>query len=217
MKKWLIILLVGLGGVASAKVTQEEVLRYWLGPLDGPTDFPVHKAQIWWMKDPEVDADIRQKFGAAVEAAARGEYDHWTATPRGRLALIILLDQFTRNLNRDKGEAFANDEKALRLAMEGIARGEHTRLYPVERAFLYLPLEHAEDPYYQERSVDLFEQLAREVDPEIRAPFESFLDYARQHKVIIDRFARFPHRNRPLLRDSTQAEVAFLREWGNPF
>ena len=219
MIKWLMIGLVGVVAMGSAapRVSQEQVLEYWFGNLDGPTDFPVHKARLWWMKDAEVDKDIREKFGAAVEAAAKGQYDHWTATPRGRLALVVMLDQFSRNLNRGKPEAFANDEKALRIAMEGISKGEHVRLEPVERAFLYLPLEHSEDLFYQEKAVELFEQLAAEVPLEVKAPFESFLDYALQHRVVIERFARFPHRNEALMRQSTEEEIAFLKEPGSSF
>lgn len=171
----------------------------------------------WFTKDDAFDARIRERFGDDVEAALRGERDGWAATPRGRLALLILLDQFTRNIFRGTARAFAGDAQALALALEGLERGDDRALAPLQRVFCYLPLEHAEDPAMQVRAVALFTQLRDSVPAVRRDTFEGFLDYARQHRDVIDRFGRFPHRNAVLGRTNRPEENDYLAQPGAGF
>jgi uncharacterized protein (DUF924 family) len=190
----------------------EAVLFDWFGPLGlGGLPAPA-KRQRWFQGGAAVDAELRERFGAEVEAALAGRLEAWAATPRGRLALVILLDQFPRNIFRGTPRAFAGDPHALRHAQAAVAAGEDTRLMSIERQFLYLPFEHAEDPAQQARSVALFERLAEQATPALREGLEEALDYARRHRVVIERFGRFPARNAALGRTSTPEERAFLVE-----
>ena len=178
--------------------TPDDVLAYWFAP--GP-----ERTARWFRGDAATDADVRGRFASTLESATRGELDGWTATPRGRLALIVVLDQFSRTVHRGTPRAFAQDARALALCLDGLACGEDRALAPDERAFFYLPLEHAEDAAMQARSVACFEALAAE------APGAAgFLDYAHEHRDVIARFGRFPHRNTILGRCSTPDEEAFL-------
>jgi uncharacterized protein (DUF924 family) len=159
------------------------------------------------------------RFAATVDVASTGQLDEWAHTPEGWLALLIVLDQFRRNLYRDDARAWACDGRALALAVAGIARGNDQRLPPLQRAFAYLPLEHAEDLALQHRCVALFAALCAMagLDPEQRILLESFLDYARRHQRVIERFGRFPHRNAVLGRTSTSAELPYLATPGAGF
>lgn len=196
----------------------EEILSYWFGPGGGDGwTFSEERLQLWFGKSAEVDEEIRARFGGDLDAAIRGELDDWTATPRGRLALLILLDQFSRHVFRGSPKAFAQDPKAQGIVLEGLERGDHRAIRPMERSFFYLPLEHAEDLALQERSVQLFRELADESPQPMRERYLSFLDYAERHEVIIRRFGRFPHRNLVLGRESTEEEEAFLLEPGSSF
>jgi uncharacterized protein (DUF924 family) len=186
----------------------EEILDYWLG---GDIQ---QKSRMWFTRDEAVDADIRARFGALYQRAAAGEFDYWADMPRGRLALIILLDQFSRNLHRDSPAAFASDRKAQELCVEGIDRGDDRQLSALERWFFYMPLQHAEDLDLQERSVRAFEDLAADAAPEHATLVQGGLDYARRHRDVIARFGRFPHRNEVLGRDSTAEEREHLAEHG---
>lgn len=193
----------------------EAVLGDWFGPL-GPDGAPAEaKQRRWFQGGAELDAELRVRFGAEVEAALAGQREAWAATPRGRLALVVLLDQFPRNIYRGTARAFAGDAGALRHAQAAVDAGEDTRLAPIERQFLYLPFEHAEDPAQQARSVALFGRLASQATPTLRESLEEALDYARRHQVAIERFGRFPARNAALGRASTPEEQAFLAE--HPF
>ena len=136
----------------------EDVLEFWFG--DGSTAI-AEKKGLWFRASDELDAEIRARFGSAVEAALAGGFGEWLATARGRLALIILLDQFTRNIYRGSGVAFSGDLLAQRYCLDGLERGDDRSLSPYERVFFYLPLEHAEDLALQERSVALFENKYR--------------------------------------------------------
>ncbi len=158
----------------------------------------------WFGSDEAFDAEIRERFGAAIDAALAGEFDDWAETPHGALALLLLLDQFTRNARRGSAEAFAGDAKALAVAARAVDAG-FDRAYPKPmRMFFYLPFEHSEDLADQERSVDLFRRLG---DP------EGYL-YALIHLDAIRRFGRFPHRNVLLGRETTAAEQAYLDDGG---
>jgi uncharacterized protein (DUF924 family) len=196
----------------------EQILDFWFGVDFDPSAPPADDRQrLWFGKDSATDQLIRTRFGDGVEAAARGALDGWASHPRGRLALIVLLDQFTRNIHRDNPEAFACDAKALTLCLEGLTRDHDRALAPLQRVFFYLPMEHAEDLALQERCVAAFETLRAEAPAASEKAFDGFLDYARRHRDIIGRFGRFPHRNAVLGRISTQAETDFLAQPGSSF
>jgi len=192
----------------------EELLGFWLGPLDAEGLAAPAQPERWFSRDPDFDAELRRRFGALHEAARAGRLDRWAETPRGRLALVILLDQLSRNLHRGRADAFAADAHALALARGALTRGEDLELAPCERIFLYLPFEHAEHPDAQEVSVERFRALAAAAPARARPLFESFLDYAVRHRDVIARFGRFPHRNAALGRASTPEERAYLEQGG---
>lgn len=190
-------------------------------PVDarGVLDFwfdPVH-ATHWFAVDARFDEQIRQHFGAAVEAAAQRQLDDWAGATESWLALLILLDQFPRNLHRGGARSWVADVKAQRVALSGLADGFDQLLPPLQRVFAYLPLEHAEDSGLQRRSVALFETLHSEAPPEQRERYAMFLDYARRHREVIERFGRFPHRNAVLGRIDTPDEVSYLAQLGAGF
>ncbi|MDB5372243.1 MAG: hypothetical protein JWP04_885 [Belnapia sp.] len=169
----------------------------------------------WFQHDDAFDAAIRRRFGHLLAPAGAGAFDGWAATPRGALALLILLDQFPRNLHRGGAAAFAQDAKARSLARQTVLRDALDRsLTPTERCFLYLPFEHAEAMADQDLSVALFEGLRD--DPVHAAPGGS-IDYAWRHRAVIACFGRYPHRNAALGRADTPAERAWLAIPGNGF
>lgn len=188
----------------------EEVLTFWFG--DGTP-----KLARWFGKDDAFDREIRERFGETLEAAAHGALDTWAATPKGRLALVLVLDQFSRNVFRDTPRMFEHDAKALKLVREGMARGDDVNFTPLESGFFYLPLEHSEDLATQEESVRRFLALNERAPGALRKITASFHDYAVKHRDIIARFGRFPHRNAILGRRSTAEEQAFLEEPGSSF
>ncbi len=176
----------------------EDVLSYWFGEL------PREK---WFAKDAAVDAEIARRFGDLHECLSREVPASWRDSPPALLAAIIVLDQFSRNLRRDDARAYANDSVALGLAKEALERGFDAGLSRDELHFLYMPFMHAEDLAEQDRSVALFRTLG---DP-------GSLDFAERHRVVIASFGRFPQRNAPLGRESTPAEIEFLRRPGSAF
>ncbi len=192
--------------------TPDRVLQFWFGSPDAPDVVAERQKVLWWGKDPEVDRLVAVTFGGLVEDALSGGLGAWSGEPRGRLALVLLLDQMPRNIHRGSPRAFAGDVRARALTLEALERSEHHALAPIERVFLYLPLEHAEDLELQQRSVALFSELAGEAGPGLEPLFEGFLDYAVAHRDIIQRFGRFPHRNAVLGRVSTPEEEEFLRQ-----
>ncbi len=165
------------------------------------------KAENWWKKSAGFDALIRRRFAAVHHEASMGLLCKWRETPEGALAEIIVLDQFSRNMFRDKPEAFAQDPLALVLAQEAVRRGLDQLVPTSQRAFFYLPFEHSEAASMQDESLRLFGTLGD----------VNTLDFAKRHKAIIDRFGRFPHRNAILGRTSTEAEEKFLQEPGSSF
>lgn len=192
----------------------DEVLKFWFGPLrDGFTS--VDKSALWWGGSPENDNLISEQFGCRVRQALRGELDNWTQTPRGRLALIILLDQFTRTIYRGAAEAFSGDAKALQLCRDGLEAGHDQALEFVERTFFYMPLEHAENIDMQNLCLSCFEKMLLEVSGVHKLQVENWIDFASQHQEQIERFGRFPHRNDVLGRSSTPEELAFLLQSSN--
>jgi uncharacterized protein (DUF924 family) len=187
-----------------------DILAFWFGRPGDPAYGQARS--VWFRKDAGFDDEIRSRFLADVEAALAGQLAHWAATPDGLLALLILLDQFPRNLFRGEARAFAGDAQALALAATAVAEGWDQPLSAVEKLFVYLPFEHSESLADQERSLALFTELAA-----AHAGCEGFLDYARRHFEVIARFGRFPHRNAALGRDSTADEAAYLAQPGSGF
>jgi len=185
------------------------VLDFWFGAPGAPGHGKSRRE--WFAKDAAFDDEIRRRFLALHASAALGECDRWAATPRGLLALIVVLDQFSRNLYRDDPRAFAQDERGLSAARLMVDQGWDAQLAPLERQFAYLPFEHAEDLAEQDRSVALFAAL--EGFEETRG----LTEWAEKHRVIVRRFGRFPHRNVALGRVSTSEEEAFLKEPGSRF
>ncbi|MBF8302770.1 MAG: hypothetical protein HW396_1051, partial [Candidatus Dadabacteria bacterium] len=154
-----------------------------------------------------------------LELAVGGKLKSWENTPRGTLALIILLDQFSRNIYRGTAKAFSQDSLALYVCLRGIEKGFDKRLHPVERLFLYMPLEHSEDLEMQKKSVEYFSMLEKlfPAPPSLASMVSEFKKYAGMHYVIIERFGRFPHRNEILGRKSTPEEIEFLKQPGSSF
>lgn len=179
-------------------MTPETVNTFWFDPST---------KEKWFKPDAAFDTALRERFGAAAFAALRGDHDAWAETPRGTLALILLLDQIPRNIHRGDAQAFAGDGKALYLAKSLVASGGDRTLAKDERLFGYLPFEHSEDLADQQRALELIGQLD---DAE-------YLDYAVRHKEVIERFGRFPHRNATLGRANTEEEEAYLTQPGAGF
>jgi uncharacterized protein (DUF924 family) len=194
---------------------------FWFGRLPMAADELDRRMRVWFgaaAQDEQTrrDEDIRTRFGAWVERAANGDLAAWTAQPKGRLGLILLLDQFPRNIHRGTARAFAYDGQALGLALDGMRTGADSSLDPVENIFFYLPLQHSESLANQDRAVAAYRELLKQVPAPLKAAFELTLRYAEEHRAIIARFGRFPHRNRVLGRVSTVGEIEYL-ETANSF
>jgi uncharacterized protein (DUF924 family) len=187
---------------------QDEILDFWFAPC-GSAEHGKTRA-LWFRKDAAVDQSIRARFGGAVETALAGGFGEWT-TARGALARVLLLDQFTRNIYRETPRAFAGDVMALGISTAAVANRDDQALMPVERWFLYMPFEHAEDLAAQETSLQLFARLRDETglsEPAV---------WAERHGAVIRRFGRYPHRNAILGRESTAEEIEFLASAGGRF
>jgi uncharacterized protein (DUF924 family) len=168
------------------------------------------RMDVWFGSDPVFDHEIAQHFATDVDAAAAGRLDHWGALPRGRLALILLLDQFRRNIYRGTAKAFELDRVALKLCVEGAMQKKYAGLTPIQQVFFYMPLQHAESRKVQEKSVMIFNKLAQAASPTMRETFETIAQFAELHHDIIERFGRFPHRNKLLDRHNTPEEDEYL-------
>ncbi len=191
-----------------------EIIEYWLGRAPDDLESVTQASTRWYRVDGDLDAEIRARFGPAIEQARRGAFGDWEQTPEGALALVILLDQFPRNAYRGTPDAFAGDTLALAVARRAIERGFDQELACPGRAFLYHPFEHSEDPGDQERSVSLFEALLAQAPPAWREFAAGFVPYAYSHRDVIGRFGRFPHRNEILGRQTTPEEEAHLAARG---
>ena len=198
---------------------QRAILNYWFGELKEYEAPAADFYKMWFAKNEDIDLHIRNSFEEELKNAAEGKLKVWEETPKGILALIILLDQFSRNIYRGTPKSFMQDPLALELCLGGIDKGFDERLHPVERLFFYMPLEHSEDLSIQKRSVEQFSLLEKTFisPPSLASMVRSFRDYAEKHLVIIERFGRFPHRNAVLGRRSTSEEVEFLKQPGSSF
>jgi uncharacterized protein (DUF924 family) len=193
-------------------VPSRDVLDFWFGDglaLGWPSD---DRSALWFKGGPALDEDIRTRFGPMVERALNGELTDWENTIHDRLALIILLDQFTRNVHRGQARAFAGDVRAQRLVLQSLALDQDAELPTIGRVFLYMPLMHAESAALQDECVIKFEALARQSPPELQQKLQGNLNAAREHAEIVHRFGRFPHRNAVLGRTNTAEEGAFLQD-----
>lgn len=195
----------------------QAVREFWFQGMSESGVVPPETRERWFKFDPAFDEEIRARFGALLEEAEGGGLSAWESEPREALSLILVLDQFTRNLCRDDARAFAQDPRAQALTLACMKSGLDADLHLVERHFLYLPLMHAEDQVLQHRSVACYRQLAREASSEEQEIYDFVLEFAVKHKALIDRFGRFPHRNEVLGRKSTPEEIAFLESEGRGF
>ena len=198
------------------------VRDFWFGRLPLSAEGFNRRMRFWFGDESSPlrqrrDQHIRVRFGALLERAARGELASWADGPRRRLSLILLLDQFPRNVYRGTARAFATDPQALALALSGMQSAADAALEVVERIFFYMPLQHAESREVQEESVAAYRRLLSEAAPELLEHFASALRSAENHRAIIEQFGRFPYRNRVLGRSSTAAERDWLNDGGSSF
>jgi uncharacterized protein (DUF924 family) len=201
----------------------QEVLDFWFGRADplSPPHF-AERLHLWFGGDdpPDIiaerDATIAQQFRRHIDEAAAGALDHWAGSPHRLLALILLLDQFPRHVYRGRARAYAQDHRAMTFALHGVATGADAALTLAQRLFLYLPLQHAESASMQDESIAAYRRLLADAPPQHQRLFESTLQFAEQHREIIQRFGRFPHRNAALSRRSTPEELQFLQSGLQP-
>ena len=196
--------------------TPDEVLEFWFEAAPAADAAALRqKMQRWYMGGPTLDAEIRERFGADVDRAVKGELADWASTPRGRLALVLLLDQFTRNVYRETAQAYAGDAQAQAIATEAFDQGLDRELDLEMRQFLMMPLVHAEDLPLQERACELMTKLVDEAPEELRPIFGMGVEQTRKYRDVISRFGRFPHRNGVFGRKTTPEEKAFLKDWAD--
>lgn len=188
----------------------ERVWQFWLEPKPQTEEERKARGALWFGGGPDTDRMIREQFSTLVHRARAGELDDWAATARGRLALIILIDQFSRNVYRGSPEAFSKDSVALELARDGFECELFAGFDSIEQLFAYLPFSHAEDLQWQRRAVWHAQKAALEARPELRAMMIGSVDFARKHLDVIARFGRFPHRNTVLGRETTPDEQQYL-------
>jgi uncharacterized protein (DUF924 family) len=198
-----------------------EVRRFWFGKLPLGPDAVEARLALWFGESAEehrrVDELVRSRFGTLIERAAAGALASWADSPRRRLSLILLLDQFPRHAYRGTARAFATDRDALALTLSGMQSAADAALTPVERIFFYMPLQHSELRDAQEEAVAAFRRLLNEAPADLGAMFASSLESAQLHHSIIARFGRFPQRNRALGRANTPEEEAYLAAGGRSF
>lgn len=188
----------------------DKILSFWFREQALSAPQIDRRMDVWFGEDPVFDHEIKKEFADDVELASGGKLDHWGAEPRGRLALILLVDQFRRNIYRNTAEAFSMDKLALKLCVEGAMEKKDKGLTALQRAFFYMPLQHAESRKVQAKSVELYERLAEAVSATYQETFLTFLQFAELHRDIIEQFGRFPHRNRLLGRKNTPEEDEYL-------
>jgi uncharacterized protein (DUF924 family) len=188
----------------------EDVLTFWFKEHALSAPQIDRRMDIWFGADPIFDHEITKEFANDVELASTGKLNYWAESPRGRLALIIMIDQFRRNIHRNTAQAFSKDTMALKYCVEGAMKKHEQDLAPIEKVFFYMPLQHAESRKVQAKSVLLYERLIASASPTYRETFETVLQFAELHKDIIDQFGRFPHRNTLLNRENTPEENEYL-------
>ena len=195
----------------------EEILHYWFGTRENTDAYYQDRLKLWFAGGPSTDAYIRKHFEKDIIQAAEGKLSIWEKSPRSCLALIILLDQFSLNIYRDQPRSFEQSSLAIPVSLRAIQLGLDERVSFVERVFIYLPLEHAEDLELQKQSVQQFKKLVKSAAGNEKKWMENFLDYAVKHWAVVERFGRFPDRNEMFKRESTPAEKEYLTQGGPPF
>lgn len=188
----------------------DAIINFWFREKSLSAPKIDQRLDVWFGEDPAFDLECKREFLGDVEAASEGKLDHWAHDPRGRLALILLLDQFRRNIYRHTAAEFDKDNVALKLCVEGAMAKADQGLPPIYRVFFYMPLQHAESRKVQAKSVELFSKLAEAVSPTYRETFETISQFAELHRDIIEQFGRFPHRNKLLGRENTPEEDEYL-------
>ena len=188
----------------------EAILAFWFKEHELSAPQIDRRMDIWFGEDPVFDHEIEKEFADDVDLASKSKLDHWAAEPHGRLALILLIDQFRRNIYRNTAKAFSKDRLALKLCVEGAVEKKDKGLTPIQRVFFYMPLQHAESAKVQAKSVALYNRLAESVSPTDQETFLTVAQFAELHKDIIDQFGRFPHRNKLLGRANTPEEDEYL-------
>ena len=188
----------------------DSILSFWFKEQELTAPQIDHRMDMWFSEDPVFDHEIEKEFADDVSAACEGNLDHWAAESRGRMALIILIDQFRRNIYRNSAKAFSKDKLALKLCVEGAMAKIDRGLTPIQRVFFYMPLQHAESRKVQAKSVELYNRLAELVSPTYRETFLTVVQFAELHKDIVDQFGRFPHRNELIGRENTAEEAEYL-------
>ena len=189
----------------------EDLLSFWIGDAASSPEIAGSKSKLWFMSSVAADDDLRSKFGELLARAEQGELENWAIALSSSLALVILLDQFSRNIYRGTSRAFANDAAALSISKNIVASNKHKALKPIEQVFLYLPYEHSESVDDQAESVLLFQSLLQDAESEWHPQLEGFMSHAIEHKNIIDEFGRFPHRNKVMGRKNSDAEERYLQ------
>ncbi len=192
----------------------EKILDFWFGDLDADGLCKQDRNKLWFQSSEAGDQHIRDEFGADVEAALAGDLDQWSGQPGGLTALVILLDQFTRNIYRGTAAAFSGDQQALTLVQAAVANGADCDISAIHRVFLYIPYEHCEDLATQEAGIACFDRLLADCNTDAREQIEGFKRYSIAHRDVIARFGRFPHRNEILARQSSAKEKDHLQEHG---
>lgn len=196
----------------------DSLLDFWFEGHPADSDRLEALKKKWFYAGTGHDRELERSFGPLAAAAARGELDAWADAPRGRLALIILLDQLPRSLNRGTAAAFDQDAKALELCLDGLDNGLDSSLRPLERVFFCMPLQHSESQVIQALAVETFGRLAEaDVETPVAAVLRNAADSAQAHREIVNRFGRFPHRNKALGRSSTAGELEYLASGGSSF
>ena len=199
-----------------ATITDEDqrridaILAFWFKEHELSAPQIDRRMDIWFGEDATFDHEIQQNFSDDVEKASEGKLEHWADEPRGRLALILLLDQFRRNIYRGSAKAFEKDRAALKLCVEGAMQKKDRGLTSIQRAFFYMPLQHAESRKVQAKSVELYMRLAEAVSPTFQETFLTIAQFAELHRDIVDQYGRFPHRNALLGRTNTPEEDEYL-------
>ena len=192
------------------QVRIDAILSFWFAEKELTAPQIDGRMDVWFGEDPVFDHEIEKEFASDVESASEGKLNHWSHQPQGRLALILLLDQFRRNIYRDSPEAFKKDRDALKLCVEGAMEKKDKGLPPIHRAFFYMPLQRAESRKVQRKSIEIYQRLAAAVSPTYRETFETIAQFAELHADIIEQFGRFPNRNKLLGRANTAEEEEYL-------
>ncbi len=195
----------------------EDVLDFWFDGCEQDAPHIDARMDRWFGTDARLDEEIGARFGELVGQASSGNLDHWAEEPRGRLALIILIDQFRRNIHRGTADAFSCDGRALKFCVDGIVSRAYKTLRPEEQVFFFMPLQHAESEKLQDKSVSIYQALANKVSETQRETFMTTAQFAELHRDIVAQFGRFPHRNEVLGRENTDAEEAYLANEGVSF